>query len=278
MTLKSTLLSLCCLLLSGTACVKKKLYKSELTQRQQCEARESVLNRELADRKNESRQLVDRIEELSKTTGRQESEMAELRAKIVALSNTSSQTNARLTEEKAALTTSLQSAQKQMDEMSANLKEIQDTKAAQNARLNVLKNQLDTALVQANVTAQVADDRVELLLPDLLLFENNGVSLSKNGRIALESLAEVLSRRPSVAVEIVAYTDNKLPKNAKNISDTWDWSLQRATTLVRTLVTDLGINANQLTPVGKGEFYPLASNETSEGRAQNRRTVFVFKL
>ncbi|MCK6694482.1 MAG: hypothetical protein L6Q97_20590 [Thermoanaerobaculia bacterium] len=45
---------------------------------------------------------------------------------------------------------------------------------------------------------------------------------------------------------------------------------------MRLLIRDFNINANQLTPVAKGEFYPLTSNETAEGRQRNRRTVFVI--
>jgi chemotaxis protein MotB len=46
---------------------------------------------------------------------------------------------------------------------------------------------------------------------------------------------------------------------------------------VRLLVRDFNVNANQLTPVGKGEFYPLTSNATAEGRQKNRRTVLVLR-
>jgi chemotaxis protein MotB len=90
-------------------------------------------------------------------------------------------------------------------------------------------------------------------------------------------LAEYLAARPSLDVDLVAYTDNSLPTKEKSLKDTWDWSLQRATNLVRILIRDFNTNANQLTPVGRGEFYPVTSNETPEGRAKNRRTVVVFR-
>ncbi|MEZ4919872.1 MAG: OmpA family protein [Saprospiraceae bacterium] len=82
--------------------------------------------------------------------------------------------------------------------------------------------------------------------------------------------------RPEINVLIEAHTDNKLPKS-KTIEDSWDWSQQRATNILRILVTEYNVNANQLTPVGKGEFYPITSNETAEGRQANRRTTFVLK-
>ncbi|MEZ4892310.1 MAG: hypothetical protein R2778_04760 [Saprospiraceae bacterium] len=53
-------------------------------------------------------------------------------------------------------------------------------------------------------------------------------------------------------------------------------SFQRATNVVRALIGEFNVNANQLTPVGR-EFYPLTSNETAEGRMKNRRTVVAFR-
>ena len=70
--------------------------------------------------------------------------------------------------------------------------------------------------------------------------------------------------------------DNTLPKGAKNMDDTWDWSLIRAVNVTRLLIRDFNINANQLTPVAKGEYYPVTSNETAEGRLRNRRTVLAI--
>ncbi|MBK9338494.1 MAG: OmpA family protein [Lewinellaceae bacterium] len=122
----------------------------------------------------------------------------------------------------------------------------------------------------------VADQAVLLTLPDQGLFDKNGLAVSTDGRNLLQPLAEILANRPELAVEVLAYTDNVLPKGIKNMSDTWDWSLARAVHLTRLLIRDFNINANQLTPVGKGEYYPVASNETSEGRQRNRRTVLVI--
>jgi len=68
------------------------------------------------------------------------------------------------------------------------------------------------------------------------------------------------------------------PAKEKTIKDTWDWSLQHATNVVRMLIREFNTNANQLMPVARGEFYPMTSNETPEGRSKNRRTVMVFKL
>jgi chemotaxis protein MotB len=110
-----------------------------------------------------------------------------------------------------------------------------------------------------------------------LLFENTGVNLNTSGKIILDSLSKVLTNQPGLETQIITYTDNQLPKNNKSLVDTWDWSLKRATILTRTLISDYSVNANQLSPIGRGEFYPIATNETPEGRQQNRRTEIVFR-
>jgi chemotaxis protein MotB len=102
------------------------------------------------------------------------------------------------------------------------------------------------------------------------------LGIPATGKNLLQILAEFLAARPSLDVDVAAYTDNVLPPKEKTLKDTWDWSLQRATNVVRLMIREFNTNANQLTPVAKGEFYPVTSNETPEGRAKNRRTVFLI--
>ncbi|MEI6410943.1 MAG: OmpA family protein, partial [Bacteroidota bacterium] len=123
----------------------------------------------------------------------------------------------------------------------------------------------------------IEDETVQLTLPDKSLFETTGLNVSAAGKNLLTPLANFLAERPELDIDVVAYTDNVLPKDNKSLKDTWDWSLQRATNIVRLLIREYNVNANQLTPVGRGEFYPVTSNETADGRQQNRRTVVVFR-
>ena len=58
--------------------------------------------------------------------------------------------------------------------------------------------------------------------------------------------------------------------------DNWDLSVARATSIVRVLTEEYKITPTRLTASGKGEFLPLASNATTEGRASNRRTEIIL--
>ena len=116
-----------------------------------------------------------------------------------------------------------------------------------------------------------------LTLPDKGLFDAAGINIAPTGKTTLGPLAAFLIERPGLDVHIVSHTDNVLPKGNKTSQDTWDWSLARAAALARTLLRDFNVNANQLQPVGRGEFKPLTSNETPEGRQRNRRTEILIR-
>jgi chemotaxis protein MotB len=266
------------LLLANAACVKKSMYRTEQQTRQLAEARERVILTELTDRKVEAAKMVTTIGELNKNLGKQESEIGELRSRIVQLSNSASKTTTGLLDEKNALEKTLKEKNALLAEKETELARRQATEAAQSDRLGVLANLLSTKLqAQEGVSVTIVEGRVVVSIPDKVLFETQGLQPSATGLAVLDSLARVLVDQPALPAQVVTYTDNQLPKGNKTLTDTWDWSLRRATVLVRALTSDFGVNANQLSPVGRGEFYPVATNETPEGRQQNRRTEVVFE-
>ncbi|MFM8373242.1 MAG: flagellar motor protein MotB, partial [Bacteroidota bacterium] len=117
---------------------------------------------------------------------------------------------------------------------------------------------------------------ITLVLPDKLIFDQGGVTVSEGGRAVLTIVSEYLAAFPGIDASIISHTDNVLPPKEKTFKDTWDWSIARASGIVRVLTRELNVTANQLTAIGRGEFYPAASNETPEGRSANRRTEIVF--
>ena len=73
-----------------------------------------------------------------------------------------------------------------------------------------------------------------------------------------------------IDVYIEGHTDSK-PINTAQFKDNWDLSVIRATSVVRILTKDYGVNPLQIQPCGRGEFMPVADNETADGRSKNRR-------
>ena len=74
---------------------------------------------------------------------------------------------------------------------------------------------------------------------------------------------------------VEGYTDNMPIKNSC-IADNWDLSVKRASSVVRALQTDFGVDPNKFIAAGRGEYNTLADNATAEGRAINRRTRIIL--
>lgn len=278
--MQKTILMLSCSVLLLASCVKAKKYRSELTARTAAEAREKILVKELLDRKAETAQLTKNTENLARDLGKQDTEIADLKDQLASTTRSMGESATKLAAEKSNLEKSLESTNNTLDQRNALIKKL---KSVQDKRKSILSD-LEAEIIKAyfpfsaqGVTAVTEGESITLTLPDAALFDPGGVIISVKGKDLLKPLAEFLAARPSLSVDIIAYTDNVLPPKEKTLKDTWDWSLARATNVVRMLIRDYNVNANQLTPVAKGEFYPLTSNETPEGRQKNRRTVVLLK-
>lgn len=276
----SWILTLLLTIFLASGCVKKRLYRAELSARSAAEGREKILVQELLERRKESAQLIKSTEHLARDLGKQDNEIADLKEQLAATAQSMGESASKLANEKTALEKTLDATKSTLDQRDGYIKQV---KSVQDKRKNIL-NSIESELIKSyfpfssmGVTVITDGESIQLSLPDAVLFESSGVYISEKGKSLLKPLAEFLAARPALSVELVAYTDNILPPKEKTLKDTWDWSLARATNAVRILIRDFNVNANQLTPIGKGEFYPIASNETSEGRQKNRRTLVVFR-
>ena len=93
---------------------------------------------------------------------------------------------------------------------------------------------------------------------------------------ALKKLAVALKDNQDVNVLVEGHTDNVPIKGVVNgAKDNWDLSVLRATEITR-LLTSAGINPEQITPSGKGQFLPVAANDTPQNKALNRRTDIIL--
>ena len=262
------------------SCVKPKIYRAELAARSAAEAREKVLGLELNERKKETALLIKSTETLARDLGRQDAEIADLKLQLAATTRSMGESASKLSSEKAALEKNFSTTNATLDQRNSLIKKV---KSVQDKRKSIL-TELESDLVKAyfpfnnaGITALSEGESIMLTLPDAALFEPTGLSISLKGKEILKPLAEFLAARPSLSIEVNAYTDNLLPAKEKSLKDTWDWSLVRATNAVRMLIRDFNVNANQITPIGKGEYYPVTSNETPEGRQKNRRTVVILR-
>ena len=264
--------------LCAVSCVRQKLYRQEYANRESCEAREKVLLKELMDRKNETASLTRELGALNRQIGNQENEIRQIRAELISRTQQMGASSEKIAKEKAALEQDLNAAKALLEVQNAKLADIEKKQADRLRNLQNIANVLRNAYPDEESSGQrieIRQDAVWLTLPEKTLFDPASANLSAAGQANLKSLAETLNLNPSLQAEIISHTDNAPPKAFK---DTWDWSLARAIAVARSLVREHNTNANQLSPTGRGEFYPATSNDTPEGRLRNRRTEIRISL
>jgi chemotaxis protein MotB len=123
---------------------------------------------------------------------------------------------------------------------------------------------------------KIEDVRGELVmrLPEQMMFSSGDATLNPEGKRVLDTLAELLQGR-GLRMRIEGHTDSRPIRTARFPSN-WELSTARATACVAYLVEANKYEASKLAAAGYGEFHPVASNDTAEGRAQNRRVDVVL--
>jgi chemotaxis protein MotB len=129
-------------------------------------------------------------------------------------------------------------------------------------------------IASGKLRVRIVRGRMVVELSENILFDSGKSELKKEGTAALQEVAGVLSSIPDREFQIAGHTDNVPIKSAKFPSN-WGLSTARAVTVARSLASQ-GVPANRLSAAGYAESQPVASNDTPEGRAQNRRIEIVL--
>ncbi|MBS1547697.1 MAG: OmpA family protein [Bacteroidetes bacterium] len=131
-------------------------------------------------------------------------------------------------------------------------------------------------LNDTDVTVNVDKSVVFIELSDKMLFKSGSSELSTRARDVLGKVATVLNSKPDQEVLVEGHTDN-VPISRDCIKDNWDLSASRAIAITRVLQNDYHVDPSRITAAGRSQYVPKASNDTPEGRSQNRR-IRIFIL
>jgi len=179
----------------------------------------------------------------------------------------------------AAEANRLSALQKQLNARSKRVEELELLIATKDAQMDALKNAISAALTNfegKGLTVEQRNGKVYVSMENKLLFESGSWAVNARGREAVVALGRVLAQNPDIAVLIEVHTDNVPYGGSGNLTDNWDLSTKRATAIVHILLENGTIEKTNLTAAGRGEFAPIASNETVEGRAKNRRIEVIL--
>lgn len=142
-----------------------------------------------------------------------------------------------------------------------------------------LKKKVTDALLnfkKSDLSVEVKNGKVYVSLAEQLLFGSGSTKVDAKGVGALEQLAGVLSGNPDININVEGHTDNvPFAKKQQYMSDNWDLSVMRATSIVKILINS-GVDAQSIVASGKGEHAPIAANDTAENKAKNRRTEIIL--
>lgn len=253
--------------LACTSCVSKKKYLEAENGRLEALGRGNALKEELVSANDLNDQLSTRLTHLLRDTA----ELGRSIRRYETLLNTN------LTEQEK-LNALLTQKMGELDAREQTIHELQDLIDAQNQKVQRLLGSVKEALLgfgSDELTIQEKDGKVYVAMSDKLLFESGSARVDKRGKEALAKLAEVLNKQTDVDVYIEGHTDSK-PINTVQFKDNWDLSVIRATSVVRILTKDYGVNPLRIVPSGRSEFMPVADNATAEGRSRNRRTEIIM--
>lgn len=179
----------------------------------------------------------------------------------------------------AAENARLQKLKQDMEARSQRIAELESVIASKDAAMNNLKDAISRALTNfegKGLTVEQRDGKVYVSMENKLLFGSGSWAVGANGRQAVQQLGSVLAENPDIAILIEGHTDNVPYNGTGQLNDNWDLSTKRATSIVQILRENQDINPENLTAAGRGEFAPIATNQTNEGKAKNRRIEVIL--
>ena len=228
----------------------------------------SLLTQELDGTKSELNRIKQLYDNLLSNSGQLNSDLAQQQQRLLAIEDEleiERKRNQELAEDLAKREQRVLELEKILEEKDAAVQE--------------LKRKVTDALLNfsdSDLSVEVKNGKVYVSLSEKLLFKTGSINVDSKGKAALGQLASALAGNSDLNVMVEGHTDN-VPFSSKKqyMSDNWDLSVLRATSIVR-ILTENGIDPAIISAAGKGEFLPVATNDTAENKALNRRTEIIL--
>jgi len=141
------------------------------------------------------------------------------------------------------------------------------------ALVTSLKSSLGN-LQDEDISVNVEKGVVYISISDKLLFSSGSDKINENAKMVLGKVAKVVNDKPEIELMVEGHTDNQ-PISSTKFTDNWALSTARATAVTRVLQEDFNVAPKRMTAAGRSFYIPVATNDTPEGRAKNRRTRII---
>lgn len=167
--------------------------------------------------------------------------------------------------------------QVERDELSMGLAAVEAEKDAMAGTYTELVGELQSEVALGQVEIQQIRDGVRLNVSQELLFGSGATALGESGRGLIVRVAEQIKDEEAI-ISVEGHSDNVAvgPGLKSRYPTNWELAGARAASVVR-LLAENGVDPTRMRAVSRGPFAPLASNDTEEGRAKNRRTEIILR-
>ncbi|MCF0201831.1 MAG: OmpA family protein [Bacteroidaceae bacterium] len=166
----------------------------------------------------------------------------------------------------------------QINESNQYIRHLQAVKSKSDSLNMVLTNNLTKALTneeKKEVDVQVLKGVVYISLADNMLYKSGSYEILDRASETLSKIAKIIQDYPDYSVIVEGNTDN-VPISKTNIRNNWDLSALRASSVVQELQNKYGIAPKRMTAGGRGEYNPIADNDSEVGKQRNRRTQIII--
>jgi len=278
------------LLLLMASCVSTQKYQKVLYKRDALAAqaindqrRVNNLNREIRELKADNNKCYAQYQELQKNSGAISGEQSQNSTQIdYEISNKQEELRSlqqQITQKRNALTQNSPHSQGQGSDKQHTARELEkllsDKEEAEQQLMYQLKQAFREVLPEGAVV-QRRKGRIYVSFAEWLLFNDEQTNISEPGSSALRNLAKVLRQSNDLDVLVEGHADNKEQEvNGKDAS--WNFSLNRANMIANALIERYGLEPERIIVAGRGLYYPIASNQTEEGRSKNRRIEIILE-
>lgn len=248
-----------------------------------------TLNAMLTNLKRDTAALAGKQRTVMAQLSQLETEHDQLNAYYKNLLNSSGKMNRDLSQQREqllAIQENLERTRKLNDSLNLSLvdrerkvKELEAILANKDKAVQDLKDKISNALLnfkENDLTVKVKNGKVYVSLAEQLLFKSGSVDVDAKGITALQQLARAIKDQRDIHIMIEGHTDNvPISKKSTYMQDNWDLSVMRATSITR-ILTKAGVAPSQIAATGKGEYAPIAPNDSAPNKQKNRRTELII--
>jgi chemotaxis protein MotB len=301
--MKKLILGACLVTIFTSCIVSKKKYDDLLAQKVRTETDLTERSAALDKANTDLKDLEDKLKKLKEDTaklgidvrntsqqlGSLEKEHAQLNTYYKNLMTSSGKLNRDIAQQQEQLLTiqqNLEKTRKLNDSLSNSLAErekkvheLEQVMANKDKAVQDLRTKISNALLnfkENDITVKVKNGKVYVSLAEQLLFGSGSIDVDNKGVTALQQLAKAIKDQKDLNIVVEGHTDNvPISKKTQYMNDNWDLSVMRATSITK-ILTKAGVSPQQVTASGRGEYSPLATNDSPQNKQKNRRTEIII--